>query len=201
MEKNMKCMALEKGGFSMDQEVILKEQTRFYTNLYSSDKKIVFKLQRDPTEAALSPDDSEKLEGEITLDEFFDTVMTLKGGKVPGYDGLTIEYYRRFWRLLGSHMVAMFQLSFETGLLPESVRQGLILLLPKKQKDTRFVKNMRPLTLLNNDYKILAKAIDNRICEKLPKIINSDQTGFVKGRKISHKCAKIIRFDRYCQGR
>ena len=40
------------------------------------------------------------------------------------------------------------------------------------------------ITLLNTDYKIAAKAIANRFQNVLPKLINSDQTGFPKGRCI-----------------
>ena len=46
------------------------------------------------------------------------------------------------------------------------------------------LSNWRPITLLNVDYKILARAIAKRIEPKLPKLVHSDQTGFVKGRYI-----------------
>ena len=107
-------------------------------------------------------------------------------------DGLTIEFYRRFWKLLAPHLMVMYQFSYENGILPETVRQGLISLLPKKNKDTRYVKNMCPLTLLNNNYKILAKALDNRMRVVLPSIIASDQTGFIKGQKICHNIRKSL---------
>ena len=68
----------------------------------------------------------------------------------------------------------------------------MISLLSKKNKDPHYVKNKRPLTLLNNDYKILAKAIDNRLQEVLPNIIADDQTGFIKGCKISHNVRKSL---------
>ena len=84
----------------------------------------------------------------------------------------------------------MCQYSLEHDLLPESVQQGLISLLQKKGKDTIRVKNMRPLTLLN--YKILTKALDNRLCTILPDLIHENQTGFVKGRKISHNVRKSL---------
>ncbi len=63
-----------------------------------------------------------------------------------------------------------------------SQRQGLITLIPKKGKDLLKLKNWRPLTLLNQDYKLASKAIASRIKAHLEKLISSDQTGFVPGR-------------------
>lgn len=47
------------------------------------------------------------------------------------------------------------------------------------------MKNWRPLTLLNCDYKIIAKILPERLKIVLPKIIHTDQKGFVKNRNIS----------------
>ena len=41
------------------------------------------------------------------------------------------------------------------------------------------LKNWRPITLLNYDYKISSKCIANRIQKVLPKLINNDQTAFL----------------------
>ena len=57
-------------------------------------------------------------------------------------------------------------------------------MLPKKNKDTLFLKNWRPITLLNTDYKIATKCIAKRLAKVLPKLINRDQTGYVKNRFI-----------------
>jgi len=63
-------------------------------------------------------------------------------------------------------------------------RRGLITLVPQKNKPANLLKNWRPITLLNCDYKIAAKPIANRTKKILPKIINNDQTGFLKDRFI-----------------
>ena len=44
------------------------------------------------------------------------------------------------------------------------------------------IKNWRPVSLLNSDYKIAAKA--NRFKQVLPNLIDNDRTGFLKGRFI-----------------
>ena len=53
------------------------------------------------------------------------------------------------------------------------------------------LKNWRPMSLLNCDYKIAAKAIANRLKQVLPKLIDNDQTGFVKGRSIAENIRLI----------
>ncbi len=63
-------------------------------------------------------------------------------------------------------------------------RRGIITLIPKKDKNKLFLKNWRPITLLNTDYKILTKTLSNRLCKILPYIIDEDQTGYIKGRYI-----------------
>ena len=60
----------------------------------------------------------------------------------------------------------------------------MITLIPKEDSSLLDLSNWRPITLINVDYKILAKVIAKRIESSLPKLINPDQTGFIKGRYI-----------------
>ena len=72
--------------------------------------------------------------------------------------------------------MASLNVAFKTGKLSISQRQGIISLIPK-------VENNIPITLLNFDYKILARNI-TKIEPKLPKLVHSDQTGFAGKRTI-----------------
>ena len=58
----------------------------------------------------------------------------------------------------------------------------MLSIIQKKDKDIRKLENWRPLTLLNTDYKILAKALANRLQKVLDKLISHDQCGGLKGR-------------------
>ena len=65
-----------------------------------------------------------------------------------------------------------------------SQKRGIISLIPKKDKDKKYLKNWRPISLLNNDYKMVTKALALRLERVLPTIISPNQTGYVKGRYI-----------------
>ena len=55
----------------------------------------------------------------------------------------------------------------------------------KKDRDKRFVKNWRPISLLNVDTKILSKSLAEKLKSALPELISSNQTAYVKNRCIS----------------
>jgi len=88
-------------------------------------------------------------------------------------------------------MVDSFNYAYENGHLSISQRLGIISLIPKKNKNLEYLSNWRPISLLNNDYKIATKVIAIRIEEVLPKIIHSSQTGYVKGRYIGESIRTI----------
>ncbi len=59
----------------------------------------------------------------------------------------------------------------------------MITLIPKSKDYSKF-QNWRPITLLGNMYKILAKTLAGRLQGSLPLIIRPNQIGFIEGRKI-----------------
>ena len=73
---------------------------------------------------------------------------------------------------------------FSKGELSESLKRGVITCLPKGNKDKLYLKNWRPISLLNTSYKLASACIAKRLKQVLPYIINEDQTGFISGRFI-----------------
>ena len=61
-----------------------------------------------------------------------------------------------------------------------------------KKGDTTKITNWRPVSLLNVDYKIITRALADRISKVIPFIIDSDQTcNDVKGRTIHNNTAVL----------
>ena len=65
-----------------------------------------------------------------------------------------------------------------------SQRIGILTLIPKPKPPAElvYIKNWRPITLLNIDYKIFTHVIKNRILRSLPHIISNVQSGFQAGK-------------------
>ena len=132
----------------------------------------------------LSFEESMSLESDLTLGEIKNVLKSFQSNKSPGGDGFSKEFFETFFDLIGTHLLNSYNEAFTKGQLSISQRRGVICLIPKDDSDLTELSNWRPLTLLNVDYKILAKAIGQRIESKLSSLIHSDQTGFIKGRFI-----------------
>ena len=111
--------------------------------------------------------------------------------KSPGSSGFTNEFFKFFWKDIGHFLVRSINDGLKKGRLSITQRQGVIICIPKEGKDKRFLKNWRPITLLNTSYKIASACIAARIKKILPKIINGDQTGFLAGRYIGENVRLI----------
>ena len=72
-----------------------------------------------------------------------------------------------------------------------SQRQGLITCIPKGDKPKQFLKNWRPITLLNVIHKIASACVAERNKTTLTELISGDQTGFISERYIGENTRLI----------
>ena len=193
------------GNITSDPDKILSEIQSFYSKLYTftgwdgiSDNvnETLFDKIDIPR---LSDEEKQFLENPITKQEIFDVIKSMKLNKTPGFDGLPIEFYVVFWPDINDLLLQSYNYSLENGLLSISQRNGVITLLPKKDRDPLLIKNYRPITLLTVDYKILAKCFADRIKRFIHNLIHLDQSGFLKGRNISHNIRLILDIIEYTQ--
>ena len=121
----------------------------------------------------------------FTAKEIATAVLQLNNNKSPGPDGLPIEFYKTFWKHVCKPMQNLIRTIFFTGQVNRSSAEGIINLIPKQGRDTRKLNNLRPITLLNSDYKVIEKLLANRMVPALDLLIDPDQKGFLPGRKIN----------------
>ena len=169
-----------------DKDDIIEEIENFYGDLYKTEHHNVkqaienLKFIKD----RLSKSDNEVLNDEITEMEIKKAIWRMKNEKSPGEDGLPREFYHKYFHLLKEEMSELFNNIKLDKQQPESQKNALIKLLYKKG-DHRNLKNWRPVSLLNVDYKILTKILTNRLSNFLHKIVPEEQKCGVKGRKMN----------------
>eukprot|EP00887_Chlorella_sp_A99_P005770 scaffold1.g5770.t1 len=106
-------------------------------------------------------------------------------GRAPGSDGIPLALYKHkalrdtFYPLLAR----LFSAIASEGRVPRGFLDGVIVGF-FKSGDRADPGNYRPITLLNTDYKLLAKLLANRLAPLLPRLVDPEQTGFVRGRSI-----------------
>ena len=115
-------------------------------------------------------------ESEITEKDLITALKSIPNGKSPGHDGSTKEFYEPFWDDSNFCFINSLKQSKIEGNLSFSQRQAVIKLIEKKDSDKRFVKNWRPISLLNVDTKILPKLLAEKLKNVLPELISSNQT-------------------------
>jgi hypothetical protein len=97
----------------------------------------------------LNQEEKDQLEGPLTYAEACRALKNMKNNKSPGSDGYTVEFYKFFFVDIGVFLVRSANEGFQTGKLSVSQRQGVIVCIPKDEKPKQFLKNWRPISLLN----------------------------------------------------
>ena len=157
-------------------------QTNFYQRLYEANPDVKFRFVNNNNDLQkLGEEEKEICDRELTLEELSYALKNMNKFKAPGCDGLPCEFFPAFSDTLGPLLPVALNVAIEDKMLHISARQGIITLIPKMDRDGRYRKNWCPLTLLNTDYKILAKAIAYRIIPLLEKLIHPSQTVFIQG--------------------
>uniref|UniRef100_A0A670J4J4 Reverse transcriptase domain-containing protein n=1 Tax=Podarcis muralis TaxID=64176 RepID=A0A670J4J4_PODMU len=119
-------------------------------------------------------------------------IKKMKNGKVPGPDGLSAKYYKTLSNQISPVLGEVMNNILKEGRIPNTWKEAYITLIPKKEADTLEVKNYRPISLLNNDYKLFADIMAERLKKVLNNRIHKDQTGFLPGRQLRDNVRNLI---------
>merc|ERR1712101_56749 len=156
--------------------------------LHTSD---IEKFLKGVDHKTVSKEENQKLTEEVTEKEVHDFIKTLSPSKAPGTTGLNSGYFLEIWPYAGSLITRSINDCLETGSLPSKQREGVIVLIPKQDKDQRIIGNLRPITLLNCYYKIISGVLTNRMKPVLQKLIGNHQKAYLPGRYIG-ECTRTV---------
>lgn len=172
----------KRGQTVTDQQGINKCFEDFYRTLYSSNNTASNDEINEFLEKCdlpkLDHDAAAELDAEITLDEVKSAIVQFPNNKAPGSDGFGAGFYKAYSTLLAPLILCMFNCSRERGSLTNTLYQGNIALLLKKDRDPTNVSSYRPVSLLPLETKLLSKILANHLNSHTPRIITQIRQGF-----------------------
>ena len=186
-------------------EEVEYEFCKYFSNLFTSSKP-----NQAQTTAALSgvsrrvtSEMNRNLEMLFIADEVKEALFQMCPTKAPGPDGLPAVFYQKHWHLVKQGVISTCLHIFNKQGTLAPLNHTYIALIPKKEKP-RKVTDFRPISLCNVIYRIVAKAIANRLKHVMHKIISPMQNAFIPDRLITdniiigYECLHKIR---HCKGR
>ena len=181
----------ENGDTLINPKEILEYQKEYYQKLYKKDDDVELSLENE-TEIRISEDMKRMQEEKFSIQEMAVAIKGLNNSKTPGCDGIPIDWYKMFFVKIKDVLYDAITNAFEIEKLHDSAMKGIINLIPKATRDSRFLGNLRPIMLLATDLKIIEKMIANRFLPALNEIIDCYQKGFMRGRSISANIRRIF---------
>jgi hypothetical protein len=172
----------------------LKEYvTNFYSNLYSQDLNVNGSIEDFLGEricnshlvqsSKLTEEQKRNLEQDLTYEELEKSLGESNLKSAPGIDGYSNKFIKKIFYILGRPLFNCCKQCLDDGSLIEQFSTAQIKLIPKKG-DTTKLKNWRPISLLSNFYKILSRAINNRLKTVVNRVLSRSQKGFTRARQI-----------------
>lgn len=132
-------------------------------------------------EPCVTSEMNDSLLAEFSEEEVVAALNSIRDLKAPGPDGMPSAFYKNFWDVVGRKVTSeVLQILNEGAPIPVEWNQTVMSLIPKV-KTPESVSELRPISLCNVLYKIVAKILANRLKEILPNIISPTQSAFVPG--------------------
>lgn len=106
----------------------------------------------------------------VSTEDITKAVKEMAPTKALGPDGLHAIFYQKMWEIVGDSVVNMANEFFSTGELQEGMNDTNIALISKIDNPER-PTNFRPISLCNVSYKIITKAMANRLKDVMKEVI------------------------------
>jgi hypothetical protein len=141
-------------------------------------------------------DISDNFENPLTIEEL-DKSAEQGNRSASGRDGLSNCFIKKYWEYLRVPLHRYTTCCHAKGKLTQNFSSATIKLIPKKG-DTTQLKNWRPISLLSCLYKVISRALNNRLKQVTGFIFSRAQKGFTSDRHIQEVLMNVIEMISHC---
>lgn len=135
-------------------------------------------------ERRLSQEESLKMSSLFSMEELEEALNLSPLDKAPGPDGFSMGAMKKIWWLVKHELLECLNKFQKCGKLPGGMNSSFICLVPKCDAP-QFIKEFRPISLINSSMKLLTKMLASRLSNVIGSLVSEVQTGFIKGRLIT----------------
>ena len=118
----------------------------------------------------LDETESLSLERDFEKEEILEALKEVEGDKTPRPDGFTMAFFQKCWIVVERDVWLSLQIFIEHGIFEKSLNATFHYLIPKKFNVVS-IKDFRPISLVGNLYKLLAKVLEHRLRGALNKLV------------------------------
>ena len=137
-------------------------------------------------EKVFTEEDNKLLEAPISNQEIRESLERCNFKASPGTDSVTYLTYKSCWHILGEDLGDVLREVVQSKKPSKSMQHGFMVFTPKNGKNSPpLPKNLRKISLLNTDFKILSGVYANRLKQMEDHTISNNQFS-VKPKKVTH---------------
>jgi len=170
---------------------------KFYAELYEAKPSSDPSKYLNDTWISEIKEDHSSLYACLNSEELLETLKKC-GNTAAGPDGIGYKILKAIWPLYAQTLIDSWNYGLESGCLSDSHRESVICLLEKKNKDKKYIHNLRPISLSNCDIKIITKVLTKRFNSFLPELIGPHQAAYIKGRQVHDNLRTIDLVKSWC---
>ena len=108
---------------------------KFYQNVTFSDTMQIDAYLEEINLRPLLSNQIESMYGPYTKQRCLTALLKMSNKKFPGSDGFSVEFYKLFWNDLNDLLLESYQFLYDAGVLTDTQREGIIILVPKRNID------------------------------------------------------------------
>jgi hypothetical protein len=169
----------------LSNEELIDHATSFYKKLFGEENRNTVRLGETFWEAdeKFTDEDNAILEAEFSEAEVKSAVFESYAEGALGPDGFSFLFYQKICPLIKGDLMKLMH-AFSRGEINIARLNYIVITLIPKEEGARNLKKFRHISLINCSFKIVAKALNNRLALICDRLLSCNQIAFVKGRFI-----------------